>query len=451
MKIKKLTTQFLLNYIFIFIIITVLGLTTFYFFSMYDNWEQDHYAIDMMQLEEDYFAEDLDYAISNQQFQENDKVMVLTRDREVIASYNGDKPVGENYSEQELQELLYGEDYVNYMVFYSLDEENIFVLYTVYIEPNMQYILGLFVFFIVVFGTVAIGFAKYTSNQILYPIKALVSGVQHIRDGDYDTHIAFNASNELNILKDEINHMSQTIKNETEKRTQLEENRKQLIRDLSHDIRTPLTNIMGYSEKLVSDDSFVSEDQRQSIEIIHQYGTSANYLINELFDLSKLELEDESFSLQEIDMSEWLRLKLIDYINEFERKAIDYDFKVPDKAICLPVNELNLNRLVDNLLLNAMNYNDRGFAMYIGFENLDASYVLTIADDGIGIPDEIIDRIFEPMVRVEDSRNRNLGGTGLGLSIVKQIVEKHGWTIQLLAKEASYFEHGCTFVITMPK
>jgi len=451
MRLKKLSNQFLLNYLLIFAIITVLGLTTFYMFVVYDSWEQDYYFIDLTKFEEDYETRGFDFAIKNQSFQPEDSLMILSPDRRVIASYNGPKYIGESYTEMELQELVYGENFFNYVVQYSSDGHYMLVVYTVYIGSNFTYILGLILFFIVIFGLVALSFAKYTSNQILLPIKTLVRGVEQIQKGNYDHHIAFDASNELNTLMDAINHMSHTIKVETEKRSLLEANRKQLVRDMSHDIRTPLTNILGYSEKLINKDTFTDEEQKQSIEIIHQYGKSANHLVNELFDLSKMELQVKKFDLKDQDVTEWLRLKIIDFVNEFDRHNIHYDFDIPEETIPIPINDLNLQRLFDNLLLNAIKYNQEGLSIYIGFKNLDSTYQLVIADNGIGIPDDYREKVFEPMVRVEDSRNRQLGGTGLGLSIAKQIVEKHGWSIALLPKAESYFGKGCTFVITILK
>jgi signal transduction histidine kinase len=304
---------------------------------------------------------------------------------------------------------------------------------------------------VVVFIVALFAYAKYTSKQVILPIKDLVKSVEEIGKGNYSINIDYSASEELNILKDEINNMASTLQNKTEKTIKLQENRKQLIRDLSHDIRTPLTNILGYSDKLVREKNNLSEDQQKSIEIIQQYGNSANTLVNELFELSKLELGESEFTTVKKDINEWIKLKLIDYVNEFESRNIDYDFDFLDKVCHIEINEFNLHRVFDNLLLNTIKYNQNNFSLYLSLKESSKSYKITIADDGIGIPDESLAKVFEPMVRIEDSRNRELGGTGLGLTIVKEIIEKHGWNIQLKSELESYFGKGCTFVITIPK
>lgn len=451
MKIKKLSNQFLLNYILIILLILAIGSLGYYMYVSYNRSLDDFYGIDIDLFLEDYARDGLSHALSTQAFQEGDYVLTLTPDREIIETTTDQYEIGYRFDEIELQELLYGEDYYSYIVFYNEDYSKLFVMYTVYVDYGYAHITTIFGLAIVLFILLAIGFANYTSNQILRPILKLVNGVQKIGHGDYTTQIEFDASNELNILKTEINLMAEKIQLETEKRQETEEKRKQLIRDISHDVRTPLTNILGYSNQLIQKNDFTSDSQKQSIEIIHQYGTAANHLISELFDLSRLEINEDSFERKETDISEWLRLKLIDYINEFEQKNIAYDFQIPDQAILVAINDLYLQRLVDNLLINAMKYNETDLSIYVELKEEEDHYKLIIADNGIGIPKELHQKIFDPLVRVETSRNRSLGGTGLGLSIVKQVVDKHGWTIELLSGHEGVFFRGCTFEICMPR
>lgn len=451
MKIKKLSNQFLLNYILIFLLILVLGSLAYYMYLNYNRSLDEFYGIDTGLFLKDYTSDGLNYAFSNQAFQSGDYVLTLTPKREVVETTTDLYTIGYTFSERELQELLYGEDYYNYIVFYNEDYSKLFVLYTVYIDYGYGHITSILGLTILLFILLAFGFANYTSNQILRPILQLVNGVQQIGHGDYKTQIEFDASNELNILKTEINLMTKKIQLETQKRKLTEEKRKQLIRDISHDVRTPLTNILGYSNQLIQRKDFTNDWQQQSIEIIHQYGKAASHLINELFDLSRLEISEDTFECKQTNMTEWLRLKLIEYINEFDQKNITYNFQIPDTPIFLAINDLYLQRLIDNLLINAMTYNEEDLSIYVEFREEETQYKLIVADNGIGIPKEVHPKIFDPLVRVESSRNRSLGGTGLGLSIVKQVADKHGWTITLLAKEEGFFTTGCTFELLIPR
>lgn len=451
MKLKKLTHQFLLNYVLIFFLIISLAYSVYYFYSKYDYWKNDLYAIDTPQFELDYFEGGMNSAVENQHFHPNDYVVVMTTDREVIDTYNAPQQIGYSFGENELQELVFGSNSYDYFVAYSEDRNYLFLYYIKYLDPEYTYIATIVICGIMLFVLLTVAFAKYTSNQILYPILTLVKGVQKITHGDYDVHISFDASNELNVLKDEINVMTDTIKNETERRTKLEENRKQLLRDISHDIRTPLTNIIGYSDQLLRDGTFSSTEQKQNIEIIHQYGNSANQLINELFDLSRLELEDAFLELKDYDIGELLRLKIIDYINEFENHDVDYEIELPETPILIKLNQIKFQRILDNLIQNSLKYNRNDFKLFIGLQIHATYYELTLADNGIGIPEEYHDSIFNPLVRIENSRNRDYGGTGLGLSIVEKIVERHGWSITLAKIGENHYSKGSTFKIAIPK
>lgn len=451
MRLKKLSNQFLLNYIVIFALIITLGISAYYIYNTYNYWLQDNYIIDLEQLENDYNISGLGYARDQQAFTEEDYIMVLGPDRTILEISNAPFDAGKNFSEIELQELLYGDDYYNFMAFYNQDKTRLFITYTVYVETGFTYIATIIAITGLLFAFITILFAKYTSNQILRPILTLVKGVKKITHGDYDVHMTFDASNELNSLKDEINTMTQTLKMETERRAQLEDNRKQLLRDISHDIRTPLTNILGYSDQLMRANNFTSETQKQSIEIINQYGLRANTLISELFDLSRYEIEKDALEMKEIDFVEFTRLKVIDYINEFEKRNIHVDIQLLDKQLILPINIIGMQRVFDNLLQNTLKYNNDNFSLTLHIKEKDTTYSLMIADNGIGIPEAYQTSIFEPMVRVENSRNRAFGGTGLGLAIVKQIINKHGWSIALSKPSDNYYNQGCTFIITIPK
>jgi signal transduction histidine kinase len=134
-----------------------------------------------------------------------------------------------------------------------------------------------------------------------------------------------------------------------------------------------------------------------------------------------------------------------------KKRNINIDIQLLEKSIICPINPIGIHRIIDNLLQNTLKYNKENFSLSVHLTEKEDAYSLMIADDGIGIPEDYHVNIFEPMVRVETSRNRDLGGTGLGLAIVKQIIQKHGWSIELANKTNSYFSKGCTFIIRIPK
>jgi len=445
MKSQKISTQFFVNYLIIFFLILTLVLTTFLLHNTYTSIVENDLIIDVDKLIDDFYNYDLKTAAKNQKFTSDDYIEVVNEDYEIIDIYNSPKNIGYKYTHKELNKQVYSNNYYEYYLFYIEDTDNFILLHMNPIEQYTEVILLFIVFFIVVFFVSLIVYAKVSSEKIVIPIKKLVNGIEKISKGDYDSKIEFNATNELDLLKNSINQMSVKIKNEINLREKSEDNRKKLILNISHDVKTPLTNIIGYSQTLINEKDLSMDDLQSSIKIINTNGLLANKLINELFELSKLEMNEEMFSTENTDICELLRKKLIEYVSEFEDKNITYNFNIPSENITLNLNVIKFERAIDNLIQNSIKYNGSNFDINITLEKNMDKITIIIEDTGIGIPKEYHDSIFEPMVRVESSRNRALGGTGLGLSITKHIIKKHGGNITL---DPSYLD-GCRFIITL--
>ena len=266
-------------------------------------------------------------------------------------------------------------------------------------------------------------FSRISAKMIVKPIKVLVDGVDKISMGDYSSRIYLRSQNELGILKDSINTMAETIDNEISFREKIEENKKRLILDISHDLKTPLTNIQGYSESLTLSQDLSSET-KQLLSIIISNSKKANKLLNDLVDLSHLDaMENPSFS--KINICEFTRELLIDYIPEFESKGIELEVDIPDEIILLNINEQKLTRAISNIINNAIKYVKISPKLKLCIYKKANSVFLSITDNGNGIPIYYVDEIFEPFVRLDSSRNSKTGGAGLGLSISKAIIELH--------------------------
>lgn len=445
MKSQKISTQFFINYLIIFFLILTLVVTTFLLHNAYTSVLQNDFFIDIDKLIEDYSVYDLKTAAKNQNFTSEDYIEVINEDYEIIDTYNSPKNVGFTYTHKKLNSQIYSDDYYEYYVFYIDGTDNFTLLHMSPINSYTEVILLFIVFFIVLFFVSLIVYAKVSSQKIVIPIKKLVNGIEKISIGDYNSKIEFNATNELDILKNSINEMSNKIKSEINLRQKSEDNRKKLILNISHDVKTPLTNIIGYSQTLLKGKNLSLDDVKSSIKIINTNGLLANKLINELFELSKFEMNNEILPIKSTDICELLRRKLIQYISEFEDKNINYNFNIPNENISLNLNVIQFERSIDNLIQNSIKYNGSNFDINITLKKAMDVITIIIEDTGIGIPKEYHNTIFEPMVRVESSRNRTLGGTGLGLSITKHIIQRHGGTITL---DPNYLD-GCRFIITL--
>ncbi len=441
MKQKKIASQLLKGYILILLLIITLGAMVYMTYTAYTNSRLEQSSIDMYQFMDDY---DLDKqtAFSNQPFAVDDLIIITDKSYTILDTYNYDTTAQETFFDIEENINLHGD-----MTYYIFESDSGDIIYHLFLAPFYEDSNVMFIFMfvaILLFIGFAFSYAKMTSKKIVQPINALSLGVKAISNGDYDHVISYQTDTELDGIKDDINLMSSTLSSEINRRKVLEQERNELIMNLSHDIKTPLTNIIGYSQTLFEKE--LPEDVKSSIETIYKYGLIAAELTDELFDYTKINNHSDMITSSE-DIVEITRVKLIEYINEFDKLDIHYTFELPEKPIFCQLNTIMYQRVLDNLIQNTIKYNHKSFELIVSIETNESKAVIVIQDNGIGIPINYHSTIFDPMVRVESSRNRALGGTGLGLSITKKIMLKHTGSIRL----DSTYTDGCKFIIEMPR
>lgn len=301
--------------------------------------------------------------------------------------------------------------------------------------------------YLALFILIMIIYTKITSRNLTTPLKELMRGVKNIYKGDYSTRIQLKSQNEFGQLRDAFNGMAEKIEEERKLKEKSEETKRRLIMDISHDLKNPLASIRGYADLLVKNPDISKENKIKYLNIIEHNSIRVNDLITDLFELSKFESIDFNLELKTIDICEFLREVIADYIPSMDEKNIEYNFYIPNNSIYLTIDSKHMHRAVSNLITNSIKYNSEGIKLNISVEDLEECVLLVIEDNGIGIPKELELDIFNPFVRVDSSRNSKSGGTGLGLAITKTIIEKHGGKIALESDK----NQGCKFIITLNK
>ena len=203
--------------------------------------------------------------------------------------------------------------------------------------------------------------------------------------------------------------------------------RSMLFANIAHDLKTPITTIMGFSKALY--DEVVDETQKK--ELLNSiYGKSkrVNELIDLMFQYAKLDALDFEMRLKELDVGILIKETIALYYNEFERKNIEINIEIPEKPIKINLDNLEFSRAISNLIINAYRHNKPGSKVEIRLEEDDDSIKVIVADNGEKIEGEMKKTIFNPFICGDESRNSK-EGSGLGLAITKKIVEKHGWEI----------------------
>ena len=229
---------------------------------------------------------------------------------------------------------------------------------------------------------------------------------------------------------------------------QKEMEKKQLdfVVNLSHEIKTPITAITGFSETLLDGALDDKEVSKQFIEIIHDESTKLSNLVDDMITISRLN-EHGSLNIELVNIFKLVKDTLQLFSHEIEKKGLNVRIEI-DEELSLYCDKLKLKHIITNLIQNAIRYNLENGEIKIKVQNDKKNeWVFVISDTGIGISDEDKERIFERFYRVDKSHSKTVGGTGLGLAVVKESVDALSGRI----KVKSQINKGTTFYVILPR
>lgn len=285
-------------------------------------------------------------------------------------------------------------------------------------------------------------YSVISSKFITTPLKTFVTSIKNFKKLDYGTRANLKGLKELQEVQNEFNEMVIKLEKIKEENKRIDESKKRLLVDISHDLKTPITSIQGFS-KLLLEESITSEEREKFLKIIYNKSIYSAVLIEDLFALSKLEDSEYNLSLIELDFSEWLRRLIVEYYEEFQNKHFNLEINISDYPVIFKFDEKLMKRAISNIFNNALSHNENYTGLKIESYQKENNVILNIGSDGASIDKSISETIFEPFVK---SDNNNSNGSGLGLAITKKIIEKHGGTIKLISTK---FER-ILFVISLP-
>ncbi|MDM5195573.1 HAMP domain-containing histidine kinase [Bacillus hominis] len=209
---------------------------------------------------------------------------------------------------------------------------------------------------------------------------------------------------------------------------------RKMLSNISHDLKTPLTVILGYTEILNNDKTINEEEQQMLLEKVHVKTLEVMELIHKFFDLAKLESGDKAIEITKVNMNEVCREKILSFYDLVTTKGFDVHIDIPERNIYALGNAEVLGRVLNNLISNAITYGDDGKKLGMTLRDDETSVYIDVWDKGKGIDESHIDKVFERMYTLEDSRNRLYQGSGLGLTITKRLVEAMDGEIHLSSK-----------------
>lgn len=255
--------------------------------------------------------------------------------------------------------------------------------------------------------------------------------VQSISQGNLNTEVDVTGDDEFSAMAANLNKMSSDIRKLMDKEREAERTKNELITNVAHDLRTPLTSIIGYLELLAGNTQIPQEMQHKYIEIAYSESRRLEKLIEDLFGFTKLNYGKIAMHIGQIDIVKLLEQLLEEAYPNFEEKNLSYDLQsnVPAKIISADGNLLA--RLFDNLIGNAIKYGADGKRVLVKIHGEEDTVTVSVTNFGRVIPADELPLLFNKFYRVEQSRSATTGGTGLGLAIAKEIVDMHGGTIRV--------------------
>ncbi len=309
-------------------------------------------------------------------------------------------------------------------------------------KGGFEKLVALVILFIIIFEIFCIAFIYLVSRTITRSITLLDKNTKKIAGGELDVKLEYEKNskddNEITSLTENLEKMRLALKDDNERRTKF-------IMGISHDLRTPVAVIKGYTEAM-SDGMYENPDEiKKSLEIIEAKTDQLETMINTLINFVKLNQTDW--------MQQLKKQKIFPVISEFAKNSVTtgeiFKRKVTseikiDENLEIPFDKLLFQRSLENLFSNAIRYTRENDAIEISAVQNKDSVKITVKDFGIGIKKEDLDKIFDLFYRATSSRREE--GMGIGLSVVKTIVNAHGWDIKVSSEK----DTGTKFVITIP-
>lgn len=254
-------------------------------------------------------------------------------------------------------------------------------------------------------------------------LKLIETELKRVADGNLRRRLLAEGGQPFNEIIFSINELIEQLEKVQINAAKSEAARKRLLSNISHDIRTPLTSIIGYVDALKDGVASSEEEKQEYLNILSKKSNSLKQLIDEIFNMAKLDANEVQLKTEFFDLAEVARETLIDFLPELKKHDIDLNVQLPEKKCFVIADRLSLIRVIENIVRNGIHYGKEGKVLGIELTESEHEYQLLIWDQGPGIPENDIENVFDRMYRRDRSRSLD-DGSGLGLAIAKSLVEK---------------------------
>lgn len=265
------------------------------------------------------------------------------------------------------------------------------------------------------------------SKSIVVPIKELTKAANNIKDGNLDFEIMRSSDEDIDELCVMFDEMRKQLKKSTQQENSLKTERNMLLANLSHDLKTPITSIKGYIKGIQDGVADTPDKMDKYLSIIYSKASTIDDMVNHLSMFSKLELSKMQFQFEIGDLHQFLKEITEEFKFDVEKKEVSLSLEIPDHDAYIKIDYEKLYRVFSNLINNSVKYKKDGH----GHINITSHFehggvLVSVKDDGVGIADHELEKVFDGFYRIDPARNMNVKGSGLGLGIAKQIMQQHG-------------------------
>ena len=300
-----------------------------------------------------------------------------------------------------------------------------------------SWMLDMVVIVILILIITSLVMSLWIYRGVVTPLNQLKKATQNIRDGNLDFTVEGNGVQEVNDLCEDFEEMRKRLKESAEEKIDFDKDNKELISNISHDLKTPITAVKGYVEGIMDGVADTPEKMERYIRTIYNKANEMDRLINELTFYSKIDTNRIPYTFTKIHISDYFEDCVEELSLELESKHIElayFNYMVDDAVVIADAEQLK--RVINNIVGNSIKYIDKPRGLVnIRLRDVGDFIQVEIEDNGKGIAQKDLPRIFDRFYRTDASRNSTRGGSGIGLSIVRKILEDHGGKVWATSKE----------------
>lgn len=278
------------------------------------------------------------------------------------------------------------------------------------------------------YAVTALAFIVLLDRHIRRPLQRLGEAIERFGEGEAVSAGACGGPREIQSLGGSFDEMAEKLSRSERERAELERQRRKMIADISHDLRTPITVIAGYTDA-IRDGKARPEEIPRYLDAISNKVAALSELAESFYEYSKTEHPDFHLQTEKTDICEFFRAYLAAKYDEIDLAGFSLEVDIPETRIDCMIDGFQLRRALNNILNNSLRHNARGTTVLASLEKRDGGVTIRFGDNGGGVPEALRADLFSPFV--VGSESRGSGGSGLGLAISKKIVEAHGGELRL--------------------